>query len=173
MHLHTPAVSCRFLPRHVPLAPATITENKEWWSPYRRMHLHTPAVSCRFLPRHVPLAPATITKQYRMMRSLQEKASTHSSCIMPFSSSSCSSCSGDYNKTIQNDEVLTHSCCIMPGPSILRFWGRYRAPFPMAKSVLFSQFTTQNFPKLYSLKSQDCLCVVWVTVCCIIWSATY
>ena len=29
----------------------------------------------------------------------------------------------------------------------------------MAKSVLFSQFTTLNFPKLYSPKSQDCLCV--------------
>ena len=45
------------------------------------------------------------------------------------------------------------------GPSILRFWGRYRAPFPMARSVLFPQFTTLNFPKLYSPKSQDCLCV--------------
>ena len=41
------------------------------------------------------------------------------------------------------------------------------------KVYFFSQFTTLNFHKLYSPKSQDCLCVVWVTVCCIIWGAKY
>ena len=38
------------------------------------------------------------------------------------------------------------------GPSILRIWVRYTDPVPIAKSALFSQFTTLNFPKLYTQK---------------------